>query len=57
MNDEIMEVSAYNEPLDLDEENRYEQLSPTERVDTITTILAVAALRFKQRKSSEKNKI
>ena len=33
-----------------------ELLSPEERLDTIASILAIAAMRFKQRKSAENNK-
>ena len=57
LNDEIMEAGAYDKPLDIDEINRYEQLSPTERVDTITSILAVAVLRFKHRNYNNNNNL
>ena len=57
MNDELIENCDYDEPLDLDEKDKYEHLSPTERLDIAGSILAVAAIRFKQRNTNDNNTI
>ena len=55
MSEKYLNENPYEEELELDEINRYENLSPAERIDMVASILAVAVTRYRQRKLNKNN--